>query len=250
MQILRMSPVTRTTVPWVLEQYVRRRTMYASASRVRLLSRAWVDHLYVNLMDDPQRHGLITTGLLAVVWALSSCKRVSTFGFGGGIDLVRNGTQTMARYNYYSLHSNVTEHVLWPWHDWDKENQLHNRFEALGALRRWFPAGAEHLRHFKLPDWCASQSDWRERSCRLPTGGGEGRAREKSEGSIESLARSSLHKDGFESRSDAEDERMMEGADAQVWRERDKVRSRTQQEEMREKLHKWRAEAWESTMVH
>ena len=34
-------------------------------ARVKLLSRAFVDHLYTHLMADPSRSGLITTGLIA-----------------------------------------------------------------------------------------------------------------------------------------------------------------------------------------
>lgn len=28
-----------------------------------------------------------------------------------------------ARYNYYSLHTDTKDHVLWPWHEWEKENR-------------------------------------------------------------------------------------------------------------------------------
>ena len=83
---------------------------------------------------------------------------------------------------------------------------------------------------------------------------------------LEDFTRSSLHKDGFDydlvitstrnpswyfvKPSDAmlkaswrhqEDAPIMEGAEAEVWRERDKLRSRREQEEMRGNLHEWRA---------
>jgi len=180
-------------VPWVLEQFVKRCQRYGKA-RIKLLSRTFVDHLYTHLMDDPERHGLITTGLVAVLWAAHSCKTVRSYGFGGGIDLIGASSSHgrllegggvdgggegggkrgdggearpafYARYNYYSTHTDTKEHILWPWHEWDKENKLHNLLEAAGAVQRRFPPGADHHRNFTLPSWCGLQA----KSCRLPS---------------------------------------------------------------------------------
>jgi len=81
------------------------------------------------------------------MWAIHSCERVSTFGFGGGIHLIPapspeeidigggrgggvgggggrggggGGGGMQARYNYYSIHKDTSDHVLWPWHEWHK----------------------------------------------------------------------------------------------------------------------------------
>ena len=139
--------------------------------------------------------GNVRPGMLAILWALHSCDRVSTFGFGGGIDVRKKtspdgqsatGTagghvssraataQSLyaARYNYYSLHTDTNEHILWPWHDWEKENSLHNRLERARVLKRYFPGDSSEqhkLRHFSLPSWCAGQAI-QNRSCRLPVG--------------------------------------------------------------------------------
>ena len=83
------------------------------------------------------------------MWAIHSCERVSTYGFGGGIHLIPapapedigggregggggggggrggggGGGGMQARYNYYSIHKDTSEHVLWPWHEWHKVMQ-------------------------------------------------------------------------------------------------------------------------------
>jgi len=55
-----------------MEQFVKRRRMYGSA-RVKLLSRAFVDHLYTHLMHDSAREGLITTGSVCVCVCMCVC---------------------------------------------------------------------------------------------------------------------------------------------------------------------------------
>lgn len=45
-------------------------------------------------------------------------------GGGGGDPGVGDpGPAFYARYNYYSLHTDTKDHVLWPWHEWEKENR-------------------------------------------------------------------------------------------------------------------------------
>jgi hypothetical protein len=45
-----------------------------------------------------------------------------------------------ARYNYYSIHKDTSEHVLWPWHEWHKVLQY---FFSLGTryYRTFFALG-------------------------------------------------------------------------------------------------------------
>ena len=72
----------------------------------------------------------------------ATLKLTRSYGFGGGIDLIEvarpkgdsgvgvkgggggiPGPAFYARYNYYSLHTDTKDHVLWPWHEWEKENR-------------------------------------------------------------------------------------------------------------------------------
>ena len=55
-----------------MEQFVKRRRMYSNA-RVKLLSRANVDHMYTHLMHDSARKGLITTGSVCVCVCTCVC---------------------------------------------------------------------------------------------------------------------------------------------------------------------------------
>ena len=53
-QLLRISAVSEGTVPWVFEQFVRRRRMFGSG-RVKMISREFVDFVYTQLMHDYSR---------------------------------------------------------------------------------------------------------------------------------------------------------------------------------------------------
>jgi len=53
-QLLRISAVSEATVPWVFEQFVRRRRMFGSG-RVKMISREFVDYVYTQLMHDYSR---------------------------------------------------------------------------------------------------------------------------------------------------------------------------------------------------
>ena len=110
-----------------------------------MISRAFVDYVHVHFLEDYERGSNLTTGIVAVMLALHSCKTVSTYGFGGGFEVrVGRDSSVTARYNYWSEHSDKESNIVYPFHPWDEEDALHTRLHKAGALTRRFPRDLQH----------------------------------------------------------------------------------------------------------
>ena len=132
-----------------LEEWQRRE------GRAYILSPSFETHIKQSFFSGVAE---LTTGIVAVFWALHACSSVRTYGFGGG----SIGTQGFQRVRYFRQVNNTdagqvpgtvkggkweTETDLevykasyWglldPKHDWDLEDTVHNRLEEAGAVQR------------------------------------------------------------------------------------------------------------------
>lgn len=109
--------------------------------KLSIFTPSFLTYLQSNFFDDLTASTHISTGILAVLWALHSCQRVDTYGFTAGSSVERSAHQ-----KYFIKES--AKHVPSkrdvqgssrrknPEHDWVAEYQLHERLERAGALRR------------------------------------------------------------------------------------------------------------------
>eukprot|EP00288_Rhodomonas_lens_P014376 CAMPEP_0177695036 /NCGR_PEP_ID=MMETSP0484_2-20121128/3248_1 /TAXON_ID=354590 /ORGANISM="Rhodomonas lens, Strain RHODO" /LENGTH=600 /DNA_ID=CAMNT_0019205945 /DNA_START=325 /DNA_END=2128 /DNA_ORIENTATION=+ len=145
--LLRLSAARRGTVATVLDQF--RATWSSLGRRSNLISRSFTDEMQMLCLDDHRREWQLTTGMLAILIAVHACKTVDTYGFGGGINV--SADQQSARYKYWGTHTEPKVQVLYPWHGWERENDLHNRIERGGGLRRRFGEKRDHQGTFSCP---------------------------------------------------------------------------------------------------
>jgi len=105
-----------------------------------ILSPVFLARVINTFYGDPFFQTKATTGFVALLWALHVCSSVDTYGFGGGL----GGSSNKPRSVYFERAAG--NDVLDRDHDWDYEQELHNRLEAAGAVRRHFCAGKEQYR--------------------------------------------------------------------------------------------------------
>ena len=114
--------------------------------RAFLLSPSFAEYILRNFFDDPDAQIKLTTGMVAVFWALHSCSQVHTYGFGGGA--VREGPRVAkSRYFVDTVSDKPYYGDIDAVHDWEMENLIHNRLEEAGALERRFKQFSSYLRH-------------------------------------------------------------------------------------------------------
>lgn len=109
--------------------------------KLSIFSSFFLTYLQSNFFDDLTASTHISTGILAVLWALHSCQRVDTYGFTAGSSVERSAHQKYfikesAKHFPSKRDVQDSSRRKNPEHDWVAEYQLHERLERAGALRR------------------------------------------------------------------------------------------------------------------